>query len=68
MEIKKKRLENRSSLTIENTRMVLYLWRMDDNSFTAEIDTNGSKLTANASSLAELKSFLSKSYKLLGNV
>jgi hypothetical protein len=63
----KKRLELRSALTIEDTLMVLDLWRMMDNTFTAEIETNGCKLSANADSTAELKDFLSKSSEFLGN-
>ena len=63
----KKRLVLKSALTVENIPMTLNLWRMTDNTFTAEIETYNCTLSANANTLVELKSFLSKSYKLLEN-
>ena len=63
MECKKKRLENRSALHIENVPMTLELWRMTDNTYTVEIELNGCRLSASADTMAELEDFLFKSHK-----
>ena len=64
----KDRLELSVSLNIENTRMILELWRMTDNSLQVEVEENENVLTAVASTTSELETLINRALSLIKQV
>ena len=62
------RLELSVSLNIENTRMILELWRMTDNSLQVEVEENENVLTAVASTTSELETLINRALSLIKQV